>query len=168
MIKQTLVPVDVHSGFYSKSSFCVMHFPMLHPFILFFVFSFYSSFACFSDYLFNKSSKSGLSKFDVIRDHVTTLLIKYPQYRVYTTGHSLGGALSVLLAFQLCSIKSIPKPILYKSYARTKSLNFGIEFHVVRPYLQNHNKAVLRIIADVKFDCIRSQFYARHAIQFPF
>ena len=52
-----------------------------------------------------------MSKFDAIVANLKSLLEQNPDYRLYIAGHSLGGALANLTAFQLASFPEIPSPI---------------------------------------------------------
>jgi putative lipase involved disintegration of autophagic bodies len=62
------------------------------------------------------------SKVETITNQVIELLDEYPGYMIYTTGHSLGGALCTLLAFELAGNddERIPKPISCISFASPK------------------------------------------------
>jgi hypothetical protein len=62
------------------------------------------------------------SKVEVITNQVLEALDEYPGYMIYTTGHSLGGALCTLLAFDLAGNddERIPKPISCISFASPK------------------------------------------------
>jgi hypothetical protein len=64
----------------------------------------------YMDYLDGKQDGNG-SKFDKIVTHLKNLLIQYPNYGIYISGHSLGGSLANLMAFQLAGVPEIPSPI---------------------------------------------------------
>lgn len=65
-----------------------------------------------SDYLDGKENgEGGKSKFKVIVGHLKSLLDQYPDFGIYIAGHSLGGSLAILMAFQLASVSEIPSPI---------------------------------------------------------
>ena len=49
----------------------------------------------------NNSNTTCTNKFECICDHLERLLQIYPNYKVYITGHSLGGALATVCAFEL-------------------------------------------------------------------
>lgn len=69
------------------------------------------------EYLFEtKSSGKGSdnrSKCDDILEQVGALFERYPSYKLYTTGHSLGMALATMLAAEAASSEDprIPKPV---------------------------------------------------------
>mmetsp|Transcript_2442 Transcript_2442/g.3484 ORF Transcript_2442/g.3484 Transcript_2442/m.3484 type:complete len:436 (+) Transcript_2442:154-1461(+) len=71
----------------------------------------------FYNYIFNNKKADGDQRFDMILDDIKPFV--EDGYKIYVTGHSLGGALSSLLAFKLAgSNKSwIPKPISCISFA---------------------------------------------------
>lgn len=56
----------------------------------------------FYDYLFRPSS-DGTIKYEEITRNLRRLLQRYPGYRLYMTGHSLGGALATVFAFYAAS-----------------------------------------------------------------
>lgn len=56
------------------------------------------------------------SKFDTIVGHLKILLEKHPDYGIYVAGHSLGGSLANLTAFQLADVTEIPSPITVITY----------------------------------------------------
>ena len=64
-------------------------------------------------------SHDGTSKFDSIVRKLKEELTQYPDYEIFISGHSLGGALRQLLAFELASLEddTIPKPIRAISFA---------------------------------------------------
>lgn len=47
----------------------------------------------------------------MIVGHLRSLFAKYPGYRLYVTGHSLGGSLAILSAFKLAALDEFPTPI---------------------------------------------------------
>ncbi len=61
----------------------------------------------FYEYMFankDRSEKYQLERYEEIRDNVLGVLRDYPDYRLYITGHSLGGSLALLAAFHVaCS-----------------------------------------------------------------
>lgn len=52
----------------------------------------------------------------MIVNHLKSLSDKYPGYGIYITGHSLGGSLANLTAFQLAGVAQIPSPITVITY----------------------------------------------------
>ena len=66
------------------------------------------------EYLLHNSER-GLDypkeRYEEILGHILKCLDIYPGYRLFVTGHSLGGALALLLAFFTASDERIPKPV---------------------------------------------------------
>jgi hypothetical protein len=56
-------------------------------------------------------------RYDEIREDVQPLLEANPGYVLYVTGHSLGGALSSIVAFFMACDPSIPKPVTCLNFA---------------------------------------------------
>jgi predicted lipase len=75
----------------------------------------------FYDYLLEKK------KFAEIAGHLMPLLELHPDYKLYVTGHSLGGALACLFAFQIASSSElqVPKTVTCVSVASPKVGNEG-------------------------------------------
>ena len=81
----------------------------------------------FYDYLFSPSSRGAtgpkgehLCEYqEILQEHILPVIEQYPGYKVYVTGHSLGGALGTLLAFELAAAPDnvIPKPVSLFSIA---------------------------------------------------
>uniref|UniRef100_A0A7S4MD75 Fungal lipase-type domain-containing protein n=1 Tax=Odontella aurita TaxID=265563 RepID=A0A7S4MD75_9STRA len=73
----------------------------------------------FHDYLFynDTTDDTPKSKYEVIEDQVIAVLKKNPGYKLYVTGHSLGGALSTLFAFLASARDEIPNPVTCVSVA---------------------------------------------------
>jgi len=74
----------------------------------------------FAGYLFGESNEEGKTKFDQILYILKQACSSYKDYDIYITGHSLGGALTQLLAFALAGSSEaadLPKPINAISYA---------------------------------------------------
>ncbi len=72
----------------------------------------------FYEYIFNNSLADGAQRFDMILEDIKPF-VEQEGYMMVVTGHSLGGALSSMLAFKLAgSAKSwIPKPVICINYA---------------------------------------------------
>jgi len=84
----------------------------------------------FSGYLFGDTHHEGdgKSKFEQIVHILKQVNKKHPGFKIYVTGHSLGGALTQLLAFALAGSKlteDLPKPIVAISYASPRVGNRG-------------------------------------------
>ncbi len=82
------------------------------------------------------------TKYQVILEQVAAVFHDYPEYAFYTTGHSLGGALATLFAFEVACLKSseIPNLITCINFASPKVGN--IHFSRAIDYLEK--KGVLR------------------------
>ena len=70
----------------------------------------------FYEYMFankDRSEKYQLERYEEIRDNVLGVLKDYPDYRLYITGHSLGGSLALLAAFHVACSDSplVPQPV---------------------------------------------------------
>jgi hypothetical protein len=75
------------------------------------------------DYLFSRSYNlgKGTNKFDEIMNIVLPLIEKYNNFRLYVTGHSLGGALATIFAFKVAASNfAVEKPITCVSVASPK------------------------------------------------
>lgn len=73
----------------------------------------------FASYLFDEN-RDGVSKYDGILQILKDTYREYPGYDFYVTGHSLGGALAVLLSMSLAATQEIPDmplPIKTITYA---------------------------------------------------
>jgi Lipase (class 3) len=83
----------------------------------------------FYSYMFGTSSKSSSasSKYDTIIGHIKRLLVGRSGYKVRVSGHSLGGALSIVFAFRAASDPHLPKPVTCVSFAspRCGNLDFA-------------------------------------------
>jgi Lipase (class 3) len=84
----------------------------------------------FHTYLFAKPSPDRPSKYETIIDHLKSLLDSYRGYRVRVCGHSLGGALSTVFAFQAACDNALPRPLLCCTFAspRVGNLDFARAF----------------------------------------
>jgi len=84
----------------------------------------------FYNYLFketeDESDEKGTTKYDQILEDLKELTVKYPDHKVYVTGHSLGAALSGLCSFFLACEPDLPKPISCINFA---SPRFGGEIY---------------------------------------
>jgi predicted lipase len=71
----------------------------------------------FYNYIFNNKLAKGVQRYDMILNDIKPSVEK--GYKIYVTGHSLGAALSFLLAFKLAGSDKawIPKPITCINYA---------------------------------------------------
>lgn len=75
----------------------------------------------FYDYMFQPNLRGvrgpngeSLSEFqEIFQEHLLPVLKKYPGYKLYVTGHSLGGALATIFAFGAAALPDevVPKPI---------------------------------------------------------
>jgi hypothetical protein len=75
----------------------------------------------FYDYLFgSRTTKDGSNKCTEIMSHVLHLLEQHPGYRLYVTGHSLGGALATLFAVEAAADHRIPCTVTCISIASPK------------------------------------------------
>ena len=87
----------------------------------------------------SKHQSKSSSKFDRIVQELFQLLEKYPNYSIYVTGHSLGGALATLTSFALAAMdnqkyKMITKPIVCLTIAspRVGGTEFRRAFQVTK------------------------------------
>ncbi|KAL7546875.1 hypothetical protein ACHAWF_010199 [Thalassiosira exigua] len=81
----------------------------------------------FHDYLFSPSERGAvgpngetLSEYqEILQEHVLPVIKEYPSYKLYITGHSLGGALATLFAFEIAAEPDsvIPKPVTCVTFA---------------------------------------------------
>ena len=81
----------------------------------------------FHNYLFKVGNGRKKSKYDEILDTVVPILRAHPTFKLYATGHSLGGALATLFAFATVNVGSghglcdgIPSPVTCVSVASPK------------------------------------------------
>ena len=72
-------------------------------------------------YLFKETAKESdeenRTKYDQIVEALSPLLKKYPDHKLYVTGHSLGAAMSTIAAFYLSCDPGIPKPVTCLNFA---------------------------------------------------
>lgn len=73
----------------------------------------------FYEYLFERDAtvSNSISTSQEIMNKVNEALKIYPDYDVYFTGHSLGGALSTLMAFRAAMDSTMKKPVTNVSFA---------------------------------------------------
>jgi len=99
-----------------------------------------------------ENDQSTSSKFQVIFEQLSDLFLEYPEYRLYATGHSLGGALSIIFAWRVAcwslpnSIEGdelrIPIPVTCVTFASPKVGN--IDF--CKSFNHLEKKGVIRLI----------------------
>ena len=100
----------------------------------------------FYTYLFGTDkTKGSTSKYDQILAHLRSLLQKHPGFSIQVCGHSLGGALSSLCAFQLALEENITKPVIAISFASPKTGNICLCRAVQELELQ-HKILCLRVV----------------------
>jgi pimeloyl-ACP methyl ester carboxylesterase len=66
------------------------------------------------EYLFRNEDRDPSytnERYDEILDVILQLVELYPDFKVFVTGHSLGGALGLLLSFHIAADPRIPKPV---------------------------------------------------------
>lgn len=61
----------------------------------------------FAGYLLDKLDHDRGSKFEKIHEQLGALFRQYPSYRLYVTGHSLGGALATIATFMLATLPEV-------------------------------------------------------------
>jgi hypothetical protein len=84
-------------------------------------------------------------KYDEILDDIMPLLQDNPGYKLYITGHSLGGALASVVAFYLANDDSIPKPVTCITFASPRVGDYG--FREATNVLEQAKKLrVLRVV----------------------
>lgn len=93
----------------------------------------------FCEYLFGKSDGRP-SKYSEIMKHVDDLLEERKGYKLYITGHSLGGALATLFGFYAAASPSLPLPVTIVSVAspRVGNINF------LRSFVEMESQGKLR------------------------
>ncbi|CAB9512211.1 Phospholipase A1-II 7 [Seminavis robusta] len=85
----------------------------------------------FAFYMNQTPLRLGVGKTKEIKERLLALHEEYPDYRIYCTGHSLGGALATLLAFELATSDDFPKPVTCVSVASPKVGNISF-LHAVQ------------------------------------
>ena len=67
------------------------------------------------EYLFKNKDRDPFTHpkeaYEEILDNMLTIIQQYPDYKIYISGHSLGGALALLVAFYASADNRIPKPV---------------------------------------------------------
>ena len=80
------------------------------------------------------------TKRDEIWQDIKRLLKEYPDYKLYVTGHSLGGALSTMVAFYLACDPEMPKPVTCINFAAPRIGNWafldGVKWLEEQKYLR--------------------------------
>ena len=73
----------------------------------------------FDEYLLKRRKAIGKDcKYDEIMEYVKELFVgRWDTYKLYVTGHSLGGALASLFAFEAAASEDVPKPVTCVSVA---------------------------------------------------
>ena len=105
----------------------------------------------FYNYVFAKthdqSDDSHVHKYDEILNDLKDLFKKHPGFKLYVTGHSLGGALSTLVAFYLsCEPhEDIPKPVMNISYASPRLADSNT-LEATRLLEESNKLRILRIV----------------------
>jgi len=103
----------------------------------------------FYDSLFSKTAEKGdavgTRKYDQVMSDVKSVLAKYPDYKVYLTGHSLGAALSSVAAFYFACNDDLPKPISCINFASPRFGDWSV-FQGVQHLEQTKKLRVLRTI----------------------
>jgi Lipase (class 3) len=107
----------------------------------------------FYNYLFGRKSGTSLLKektrFEEMYDALRPILRANPGYKLYLTGHSLGGALAIITALYLSAAQSstLPKPVTCISFGapRVGDIHF---MRAVRQLEESRRLRYLRIIHD--------------------
>jgi len=105
----------------------------------------------FYNYVFAKTKDetddAEFTKRDEIWQDIKRLLKEYPDYKLYVTGHSLGGALSTMVAFYLACDPEMPKPVTCINFAAPRIGNWvfldGVKWLEEQKYLR-----MLRVVND--------------------
>jgi len=120
----------------------------------------------FYNYLFNKtfddSDDPERKKFDEIMDDVKPLLAANPGYKLYVTGHSLGGALSGMTSFFLACDDSIPKPVTCLNFASPRIGDFKY-LQAVQVLERSHQLRFCRVNNDNDSICVVPMYNYYHA-----
>ena len=112
--------------------------------------------AGFYNYLYSRPTSQGEdqlylppTKCEIILDQVIKLLREHPGYRLYSTGHSLGAALSTVFAFEAACLsrRDIPKPVTCINFASPKVGN--LHFRKAFAYLER--KGAIQLVRVVNY-----------------
>jgi hypothetical protein len=89
----------------------------------------YTPISSLVDYIFSETVETEdhheKTKYDEIVEDIKPLLQANPGYKLYVTGHSLGGALAGIAAFRLACEEDIPKPVTCISFASPRVGDYG-------------------------------------------
>ena len=103
----------------------------------------------FYNYVFNKTKdatdNTEFRKYDEILEDVKSMMADHPGYKLYVTGHSLGAALSSLVAFYLACEDEIPKPVTCLNFASPRIGDPGFR-DAVRSLEQRKMLRMLRVV----------------------
>lgn len=120
----------------------------------------------FYNYLFNKtfddSDDPERKKYDEIMADVKPLLAANPSYKLYVTGHSLGGALSGMTSFFLACDDSIPKPVTCLNFASPR-IGDSKYLQAVQVLERGHQLRFCRVNNDKDSICVVPMFNYYHA-----
>ena len=96
---------------------------------------------------FDETDDEGFRKYDEIVEDVQSLLEKHPGYRLYVTGHSLGGGLANLVSFFLACGERFPKPITCITAAAPRVADWNFLW-AVQVLEQNRQLRCIRVVND--------------------
>mmetsp|Transcript_7308 Transcript_7308/g.11238 ORF Transcript_7308/g.11238 Transcript_7308/m.11238 type:complete len:269 (+) Transcript_7308:431-1237(+) len=123
--------------------------------------------------LFGRHRTKGKTKYDVIFEEVAKLLQTHRGYRLYVTGHSLGGAIATLFAFYAAASfdQRIPKPVTCIAFASPKlaGIDFRISFRALEKAgclrcvrVSNDRDVVTTVPTDRSGSCMSQSRIYRH------
>lgn len=119
----------------------------------------------FYDYIFNKTADKNddesTTKYDQIVGDLKSLLNKYPGYKVFLTGHSLGAGLSSLVAFYLALDPDLPKPISCINFASPRVGGEDV-FKAVHHLEKTKQLRMLRIVNENDLFTTMPKWWYRH------
>jgi hypothetical protein len=95
----------------------------------------------------DETDNKNTTKYDQILSVVKPLLEKHPDYKLYVTGHSLGGALATICSFLLACEPDITTPVTCVSYAspRVGDRNF---LDAVQVLEREQKLRIMRVVND--------------------